>query len=124
MKKILPLILIVLILTGCSKYPSHYNAVGFVHSNDSSSEFMDFHSFDGSISFKLKAGEQLEYSGKLDIGSATVYYDCDGSKKELFEINSGEEVDSSVDTPGGGSLYIIVETGEKCEDGEMKFEVK
>ena len=124
MRKILPVLLVALILTGCAKYPSHYNAVGFVHSNDSSSAFMDFHSFDGDISFKLKIGERLKYSGKLGSGSATVYYDSDGTKKELFKINAGDEVESSIETPGGGSLYIIVETDEKCEDGEMKCEVE
>ena len=125
-KKIFPIILAALLLCSCDKYQSHYNAVGFVHSNTSSSAYMSFSSFDGTISFKLKCGEgeRIQYSAVLGEGSATVYYDCDGKKKLLFLIGAGEEVFDFVRPSETGSIYIIVETDGKCEEGKLKFDVE
>ena len=96
MKKALSFMVAVLLfsLAGCGKYSSKYNAVGFVHSNQSTSAFMSFYSFEGRMVFQLKStGEgDLKYSAELESGSATVYYDFYGTKEELFSVNSGNEV--------------------------------
>ena len=121
------MLICVICLSGCSKYISKYNAVGFVHSNDYSSAFMNFQSFEGTIVYTLNPGNdsegELKYSGKLETGNATVYYDCDGTKKELFSISSDGEVDSSIPDPGNKTVYVIVETDGKCENGDFKFEL-
>ena len=126
LQRILLLGIFTILFSGCGKYSSHYNAVGFVHSNTSSSAYMSFSSFDGTISFKLKCGEgeRIQYSAELGEGSATVYYDCDGKKKLLFLIGAGEEVFDFVRPSETGSIYIIVETDGKCEEGKLKFDVE
>lgn len=78
MKRIIPLLVsaaMLLCLSGCGRYSSSYKAIGFVHSNESNSAFMSFHSFEGRMVFKLKSdGEgELKYSAKLEDGKASVY---------------------------------------------------
>ncbi len=127
--KCLMVILSVLIisgLTGCGKYQSNYSAVMHVHTNDSESGSMSFSEFEGTESFKLKctdSDQKLKYSGKLSKGNATVYYDNGGNKTELFKVSSGEEIDSTLEGLEKGDLYIIVETDEKCEEGNFSFEL-
>ena len=128
MKSLMVMLAIIFIfgLTGCGKYQSHYSAVMHVHTNDSDSGTMSFSEFEGTESFTLKctdSGQKLKYSGKLDKGNATVYYDNDGSKTELFKVSSGEEIDSTLEGLEKGKLYIIVETDEKCEEGSFNFEL-
>ena len=48
-------VFMILTLVGCSKYHSKYKAVGFVHSNDLSSAYMNFYTFEGRMVFKLKS---------------------------------------------------------------------
>lgn len=126
MKKVLAVIAAVVLLlsfAGCGKYSSKYKAVAFVHSNESTSAFMNFYSFDGRMVFKLKsAGEgDLKFSAKLETGSATVYYDYYGTKTELFSINSGDELDSHGGYIETGTVYVIVETNGECRNGEFYF---
>lgn len=126
MKKVLAVIVAVVLLlsfAGCGKYSSSYKAVAFVHSNESTSAFMSFYSFDGRMVFKLKsAGEgDLKYSAKLETGSATVYYDYYGTRTELFSINSGDELDSHGGYIESGTVYVIFETNGECRNGEFHF---
>ena len=126
MKKVLAVIVTVVLLlsfAGCGKYSSSYKAVAFVHSNESTSAFMNFYSFDGRMVFKLKsAGEgDLKFSAKLETGSATVYYDYYGTKTELFSINSGDEIDSHGGYIEAGTVYVIVETNGECRNGDFHF---
>ena len=79
----------ILALTACSSYTSHYKAVAFVHTNTAKNAEMSFSSFKGTMVFKLKiAGgeEKITCSASLGEGSAKVYYDCGGAKKELFSV--------------------------------------
>lgn len=126
MKKVFTLIvtaLMLLSLAGCTKYSSKYKAVAFVHSNDSSSAYMNFYSFDGRMVFKLhSAGEgAVKYSAKLESGSATVYYDFYGNKEELLSVSSSNEVASHGGYIEAGTVYIIVETDGECQNGEFRF---
>ena len=92
MKKVLCILFAVLLLTfslvGCSRYSSHYDTVGHVCSNDSDSAWMSFVEFEGTEVFKLKCKSKdqaiIVYSGKLEAGSLTVYYDCGGTKRNCF----------------------------------------
>ena len=93
MKKIIPVLVLILLalacLVGCSKYTSRYSAVLLVSTGTSKSGSINFTSFSGTKVFKLKSSGQLNYSAELGIGSATVYYDCSGTKTELFSIGAG-----------------------------------
>lgn len=115
---------ILLCFFGCGGYKSKYKAVGFIHSNDTESATMSFHTLEGRMVFKLKATREsdIKYSAKLESGSATVYYDIYG-KCELFSINGGEELDSRNGYVDNGTIYIIVETDGKCTNGEFSFSI-
>ena len=120
-------ICLLLCLSGCSDYRSHYRAVGFAHSNVSDSAFMSFYSFDGTNVFKLKsknAGEKLKYSAKLETGAIKVYYDTDGNRRELFSVGAGDDISSSLDLDSTGRVYIIVETDGNCRNGDLRFEIE
>ena len=136
MKKKLSLFLTVLMLisvmafTSCDsngKYKSSYNAVGCVHSNLPKSSSLKFSSFSGVIPFELKVKEgtgKLTYSGELGKGSATVYYDADGTKKELFSVDAGGSQKGEITDLKEGTVYVIVETNEKCSNGKFEFKIK
>ena len=116
-----------LCLTGCAKYISSWSATMYVHSNTSHSAYMNFGTLNGTEVQTLKCKEEtgtLKYSAKLEIGSATVYIDYDGEKKELFKIGAGEEIEDSFDGLKEGKVYIIVETDGKCEEGKCEFEIE
>lgn len=115
--------ILLLMMTGCGKYTSSYKAIGFVHSNSSDAAEMSFYSFNGRMVFKLKSSGEgdLKYTGKLESGTATVYYDYYGSKSELFTIRSGEEYDSRGGYVESGTVYIIVETDGECMNGSFSF---
>ncbi len=126
MKKTVLLILSLMILlfpTGCTTYSSSYKAIGFVHSNTSDHAEMSFYSFEGKMVFRLKsAGEgDLKFKANLESGTATVYYDYNGIKSELFSIGPGEELDSHGGYVESGTVYIIVETDGKCMNGDFSF---
>ncbi len=125
-KKAINIIIVCLMLlsmTSCGKYTSKYKAVGFVHSNESSTAFMSFYSFDGKMVFKLKStGEgDLKYSAKLESGNAVVYYDYYGTKTELFSVSSGNEMESHGGYVEAGTVYVIVETSTECKNGDFHF---
>ena len=120
--------LLSLSLTGCGKYTSHYNAVGFVHSNLSGSAYMDFYSFDGTMVFTLdneKGTEgRLKYSASLETGSAEVWFDRNGSKEKLFSLSAGDEVSSTAELSENETVYVIVETNGECMNGDLEFETE
>ena len=127
MKKIVAFLLIFIIafsFVGCGKYPSKYFAVGLVTTNTSRSVQMSFFSFEGTRTFTMKCGSdhKLEYSAKLESGNSTVYYDQNGTKTELFSIGAGDEVSSSINLDAG-TVYIIIETSEKCQNGSFLFDI-
>lgn len=118
---------LLLTLSGCNRYRSRYNAVGFVHTNTAKNASMSFSSFEGTMVFQLKCDSEnksVGYSAKLDSGSVKVFYDCDGTKTELFSVGSGDDVDSVGGALKQGTVYIIVETSEKCKSGSFNFYLK
>ena len=128
MKKAISILFIILFavgLVGCSKYASHYNAIAFVHSNEKDSAFMEFYRFDGTMTFTLRGGSPctLQYSAKLETGSATVYYDCGQGKTALLSIGAGDAPENTVALSSGGTVYVIVETNGQCENGAFYFDL-
>lgn len=129
MKKITALIaaaLLLMLTAGCGRYVSSYNAVGFVHSNTSGSAFMNFYSFEGRMVFSLKSSpdDEIKYTASLGEGNAAVYYDCSGTKTELFHIDGGGSVASSGGELEDGTVYIIVETDGRCINGGFSFSIE
>ena len=131
MKKLLPVLIVIFLcvacivcLVACSKYSSHYSALLLVTTNTSKSASIRFTSLNGTKAFKLKSDGVLNYSAKLSGGSATVFYDYNGTKMELFSIGSGQEVGPASVNVTPGTVYVIVQTDGKCEEGQFSFDVK
>ena len=119
------IISVIFSLSSCGKYVSHYKAVGFVHSNEPKSAFMNFYSFEGTMVFVMnKTGEeQLQYSAKLESGNLKVYYDNGGEKTELSSLSGGETQEISFENIADGTVYIIIETDGACQNGELSFNI-
>ena len=117
----------ILMLSGCNSYRSHYNAVAFVHSNTPENASMSFSRFEGTMVFQLKcenADEKISYSAKLDEGSAKVFYDCSGTKTELFSVSSGDDISQTGGALQKGTVYIIVEMSEEGQNGRFHFDIE
>ena len=120
------LLLLALCLTGCGKYVSGYRATLLVRSNTARSAFMEFHTFEGRMVFRLKAREgmdRLRVTADLTSGSAAVYAD-DGTKQTLFTLTGGEAVEETFGPFESGTLYLIVETDGGCRDGSVRFDLE
>ena len=113
-------------LTGCSTYTSHGNGTMLVEHNDSDDAYFNFSTFDGTKVLKNKAssGDKMKYTGALDKGNVTVYYDNGGGKKELFIIGAGENADSSLEGLEKGEVNIIIETDGEASEGKFTFEIE
>ena len=123
------LLICCMLLSGCGDpYTSSYKAVGFAHSSTDANASMSFSEFQGTKVFKLhfpdSFDKSLKYTLKLEAGSATVYYDTDGTKNTLATLTANSKVDDTLKDLTCESMYIIVETSEKCLNGDFKFEVK
>lgn len=120
------LIMLLITLSSCSSYSSHYKAVGFVHTNTRKHASMNFVSFEGSMVFKLKCendDEKISFSAHLETGSAKVFYDCNGTKTELFSIDSGCDINEIGGNLQKGTVYIIVEMTGTGQNGRFEFDI-
>jgi len=133
MRKFIVLVISILLLLSCTmlsgcKYASHFTATILVQSNTSDSGFMRFDSFTGTYVFKFKCTDEssgtLNYNAKLNAGNLKVYYDNGSEKKELFTLSSNETIGSSIDSLKEGTVYVIVETDGKCENGDLQFSLE
>lgn len=128
MKKILPVFVLIVLclacLVGCSKYTSRYSALMLITTNTSKAGSIRFSSFTGTKVFKLQSSGQLNYSAELGEGNATVFYDSNGAKTELFRITSGQSVGPASIPVAPGTVYVIVQTDGKCDSGNFSFDVK
>lgn len=118
---------VLLMLTGCAKYASHYKAAAFVHSCTADSAFMSFAEFEGETVFKLKSGsgsDSIKYSASLESGSADVYYDINGTKTLMFSLKAGDSAEGTEKIHGKGRVYITVETSEPCGGGNFSFDIQ
>ena len=119
-----------LLLSGCSSepYTSSYNAKGLVQTNTDSEATISFSEFQGVKVFKLKFNngntKSLVYSLRLEVGSAKIYYDTDGRKTELVSLKAGDSINENLKNLSCESMYIIIETGEKCLNGNFSFKAK
>ena len=126
MKKLLTaLAAAAMVLSSCGRDSSSYSAVGFVHNDLSDEAYMSFYRFEGCIVFDLDGseGSRLDYSGKLEKGHITVSIDRDGTRRELFALADGDEISAALDLPENDTVYLIIETSDSCENGDMQFSI-
>ena len=116
-----------LAFVGCNGYTSHYSSAGLVQTKTTKKASVSFYSLKGTMVYTLKCGsedEQINYSANLEEGSATVYYDSNGEKTELFSVNSGDDISDVGGVLQKGTVYIIIETSSACQNGSFSFEIK
>lgn len=121
-------LVLVLCVSGCSRYNSHFRALLLITSDTSDSGYMKFSNFTGTKVFKFNCRKgalgDLEYSGFLEGGKATVYYDDGGEKTELFTLEGGQSEVNATAKVNPGTVYVIVETDGTCEEGKFSFKLR
>ncbi|MBP0970027.1 MAG: hypothetical protein J5744_07775 [Oscillospiraceae bacterium] len=122
------IILVSVMLGGCSEYSSHFKAIGMVHSNTPSHAFMSFYQFSGTIVFKLKcrdsSGGTLSYAAKIEEGSIRVYVDSGGSRDLVVSLEpQSSTIEGRVNVPHG-RIYVIVESNDVSSNGELEFNIE
>lgn len=133
MKKIASVIIAVVTLVLCftlsacgNKYVSHYSATLMVRTNTSNKASVSFDSFSGTYVMQLKNNSADEvfitYEATLGEGNIKVYYDFNDEKLSLFEIEANGSVDRKTETfTGNKTIYIIIESDGKCNEGSFSF---
>lgn len=126
---IITIVAVVLVLViGKSPYASHFVTTSCVRTNTSKKASLSFGSLKGNMVFKLrcdgKEGRELVCTGELGDGTATVYYDYNGTKMKLFTIQGGEKIKVDVKKLEKGKVYVIVESDGKCKDGKFTFKIR
>ena len=133
MKKIcfiLVLLLTVSMLCGCGGYVKSYSATILITSCFGDEADMEFDTFNGTYHFKLKrdgfAENTLDYEAELAKGEMNVYIGVDGEKEWLFTVKGGESREETVTLApkyaDEKTVYLILETADKCMDGDFEFE--
>ncbi len=132
MKKIKAVIVAVVILvlcftlSACGGYVSHYSATLMVKTNTSNKSTVSFDSFSGTYVMKLRNSGTDEvfvtYDAMLNEGNIKVYYDYNGEKLNLFEIETDGSVEGKTETfTSNKTIYIIIESDVKCNEGSFSF---
>ncbi len=114
-------------LSACgNKYTSQYSATLMVSTNTSNKASVSFDSFSGTYVMKLENNDADEvfitYKATLVEGNIKVYYDFNGEKQNLFEIETNGSVDRKTENfTGNKTIYIIIESDGKCNEGSFLF---
>ena len=114
-------------LSACgNKYVSRYSATLMVRTNTSNNASVSFGSFSGTYVMHLKNNSAEEvfitYEATLREGNIKVYYDFNNEKLNLFEIETNGSVNGKTETlTGNKTMYIIIESDGKCNDGSFSF---
>jgi len=133
MKKIgfiLVLILTLTLLCSCSGYVKNYSATILITSCQGDEASMEFDTFKGTYNFKLKgkndSDHTLDCEASLVEGEMKVYIGVDREKELLFTIKGGESYNDTITLDDRYDnervVYIILESTDKCVDGDFEFE--
>ena len=133
MKKVcfvLVLVFALFVLCSCGGYVKSYSATILITSNHGDEASMEFDTFKGSYNFKLKregtAAHTLDLDASLAEGEMNVYIGVGGEKELLLTVEGGESYDETIMLDGKydneKAIYIILETADKCVDGDFAFE--
>lgn len=112
-------------LTSCSKYSSHYSALMLVQSNTPQAASVSFSGFEGRLVLKMKSkadsAERMNFDVSLGEGNLTVSVDCAGVNAELLNLKGGDSYAYHLDNIGVGTVYVIIDSDGKCNDGRLSF---
>lgn len=123
------LIVTLVMLCGCGNYVKHYSATILITSCQGNEASMEFATFRGTYSFKLRrddtAEHTLDLAASLAEGEMNVYIGVDGGKEYLLTVKGGETYDDTITLDekydGEQTVYIILEAAGKCVDGDFAF---
>ena len=133
MKKISFLLLLVLTLVmfcSCAGYVNNYSATILITSCQGDEASMEFDTFKGTYNFKLKgkndSDHTLDCEASLAEGEMKVYIGVGGEKELLFTVKDGESYNDTIilsdKYDNERVVYIILESTDKCVDGDFEFE--
>ena len=133
MKKVcfmLALILTLVMLCSCGGYVKSYSATIMITSCHGNEASMEFDTFRGTYHFKLRSGDTtahtLDLEASLAEGEMNIYIGVDGEKELLRTVKGGETCDETITLDdkydNERSVYIILESADKCVDGNFEFE--
>ena len=135
MKKIgfvLVLVLTLILLCSCGGYVKSYAATMLFSSCYGNEASIKFATFKGTYNFKLKSGDltenTLDFEANLSEGEMNVYIGVDDEKELLRTVKGGEAYDEEIildsKYESEKTVYIILQTVDKCVNGEFDFEYK
>ena len=133
MKKVcfvLVLLLTVFLFCSCGGYVNSYAATFLITSCHGDEADMKFDTFDGSYHFKVKrdgfAENTLEYEAELAKGEMHVFIGIGGEKELLFTVKGGESRKETIALApkyaDEKTVHLILETTDRCVDGDFEFE--
>ena len=133
MKKVccvLVLILTLFMLCSCGRYVKSYSATILITSCQGNEASMEFDTFKGTNNFKLRrdgiAEHTLDFEASLATGEMNIYIGVDGEKELLRTVKGGESYDETIALDkkydNEKTVYIILETVDKCTKGDFDFE--
>jgi hypothetical protein len=133
MKKIsfvLTMILTLTLLLGCSGYVKSYSATLMITSTHGDEGDMEFSTFNGTYNFKLRregaAEHSLDIEASLGTGEIDVYIGTGGEKELLLTVKGGESYDKTIlldsKYDNEKTVYVILESKDKCTNGDFEFE--
>jgi len=126
------LIFALFMLCSCGGYVKSYSATILITSCQGNEASMEFDTFKGTNNFKLRRDDSAESSIDLEAslaeGEMNIYIGVDGEKERLLTVNGGESYDEMItldeNYDNEKTIYIILETIDKCVDGDFKFKYK
>ena len=133
MKKVcfaLALLLTLVMLCSCGAYVNHYSATILITSCQGDDASMEFDTFKGTYNFKLRrdgvAEHTLDFEASLAEGKMNIYIGVDGQKELLLTVKGGESYDETIALDNKydneKTIYVILETVDKCVNGDFEFE--
>ena len=108
----------------------NYSATILITSCQGDEASMEFDTFKGTYNFKLKgkndSDHTLDCEASLVEGEMKVYIGVDREKELLFTIKGGESYNDTITLDDRYDnervVYIILESTDKCVDGDFEFE--
>ena len=133
MKKVCLALLTILtlgMLCSCGGYVKNYSATILITSCQGDEARMEFDTFNGTYNFKLRrdnmAEYTLDYEASLAEGEMNIYIGVDGEKDLLRTVKGGESCDETITLDdkydNEKTIYVILESTDKCIDGDFEFE--
>ena len=127
---VLVLILTLVMICSCNGYAKNYSATILITSSQGDEASMEFSTFNGTYNFKLKgkndSDHTLDFEASLVEGEMKIYVGVDGEKELLRTVKGGESYDETITLDdkydNERTVYVILESTDKCLNGDFEFE--